>query len=192
MGDLSLYFKLGVAHIADLKGIDHILFIVALCLRYQYSDWKQLLVMLSAFTIGHSITLALSVFNVLHFSTSWIEFFIPLTIVITAINNLFVRKINNQHRFPLIYYFALFFGLIHGLGFSSYLKSLLGRNESIVSKLLSFNIGIEAGQMIILFAILSVSVVFLQWLKVNRREYILFVSGGIIAMATEMMVSRIP
>lgn len=192
MSDFNLYFTLGRQHIADLRGLDHILFITALCIRYQFSDWKQLLILVTAFTIGHSVTLGLSALNIIKFSTRWIEFLIPLTILITAVSNLFIKKFTFKTRFPVIYFMALFFGLIHGLGFSYYLKSLLGRDSSIFVQLLAFNLGLEAGQLLIVAIILIVSLVCLNMLKFNRREYILFLSGGIIIAALQMTLQRIP
>lgn len=192
MNDFGLFFEMGYQHIADLKGIDHILFVVALCIRYQFADWKKLLWLITAFTIGHSITLALSVFNILNYSTDWIEFLIPITIVLTAISNVFVKKFAFKSKFPLIYFFALFFGLIHGLGFSNYLKSLLSKGENIVPELLAFNLGLEAGQVLIVLCILFISLIFVNLFKVNRREYILYISGGIFAIALQMALERIP
>jgi hypothetical protein len=192
MGQFWMYFQLGYQHIADLKGIDHILFILALCLRYQFADWRKILVLVTAFTIGHSITLALSVFNIVHYSVKWIEFLIPVTIVITAFSNLFIRKFAFKSRFPAIYFFALFFGLIHGLGFSSYLKSLLGTDRSVVVQLLAFNLGLEAGQLLIVLAVLLISFIFVGILKISRREYLLFISGGIFGLAVQMALERIP
>jgi ABC-type antimicrobial peptide transport system permease subunit len=168
------------------------MFVAALCIRYQFADWKKLLWLVTAFTIGHSITLALSVFNILNYSTSWIEFLIPVTIVITAISNVFVKKFVYKAKFPLIYFFALFFGLIHGLGFSNYLKSLLSKGENIVPELLAFNLGLEAGQLLIVLCILFISLIFVNLFKVNRREYILYISGGIFAIALQMALERIP
>lgn len=192
MDQFSLYFKLGFDHIADLRGIDHILFVAALCIRYQFADWKKLLLLITAFTIGHSITLALSVFNIVNYSMAWIEFLIPVTIVITAISNVFVTKFVFKSRFPLIYFFALFFGLIHGLGFSNYLKSILGRDESIIWQLFAFNIGLEAGQIVIVLAILLISFIFVNLFKWNRREFLLFVTGGVFAVALQMALERLP
>ncbi|MBP7346383.1 MAG: HupE/UreJ family protein [Sediminibacterium sp.] len=192
MNDFGLFFEMGYQHIADLKGIDHILFVLALCIRYQFADWKKLLWLITAFTIGHSITLALSVFNILNYSTSWIEFLIPVTILITAISNVFVKKFVYKAKFPLIYFFALFFGLIHGLGFSNYLKSLLSKGENIVPELLAFNLGLEAGQLLIVLSILFISLIFVNLFKVSRREYILFISGGVFAIALQMALERIP
>lgn len=192
MDQFLVYFETGFQHIADLKGIDHILFVMALCIRYQFADWKKLLILITAFTIGHSITLALSVFNVVNYSIAWIEFLIPVTIVITAISNVFVTKFTFKSRFPLIYFFALFFGLIHGLGFSNYLKSMLGKDESIFGQLLAFNLGLEAGQIIIVLAILLISFIFVQLLKWNRREFLLFITGGVFAVALLMALERLP
>lgn len=192
MNDFRLYFEIGYRHIADLRGIDHILFVMALCLRYQFADWRKILVLVTAFTIGHSITLALSVFNILQYSVKWIEFLIPVTIVITAVSNVFVKKFAFKSRFPLIYFFALFFGLVHGLGFSSYLKSLLGKGENVVWPLFSFNVGLEAGQLLIVTAVLLISFIFVSILKTNRREYLLYISGGIFALALQMALERIP
>ena len=192
MNDFRLYFEIGFRHIADFRGIDHILFVMALCLRYQFSDWRKILVLVTAFTIGHSITLALSVFNIVQYSVKWIEFLIPVTIVVTTVSNVFVKKFVYKSKIPIIYFFALFFGLVHGLGFSSYLKSLLGTDHSVVWQLLAFNIGLEAGQLVIVLCILLVSFIFLQILKCSRREYILYFSGGIFAIALQMALERIP
>ncbi len=192
MIDFGLFFQMGYEHIADLNGIDHILFVAALCIRYQFADWKKLLWLVTAFTLGHSITLALSVFNIVNYSVNWIEFLIPVTIVITAISNVFVKKFVYKAKFPLIYFFAAFFGLIHGLGFSNYLKSLLSKEGNIVPELLAFNLGLEAGQLVIVLAILFISLIFVQLFKINRREYLLYISGGIFAIALQMAIERLP
>lgn len=191
MNDFGLYFKIGYKHIADLKGMDHILFVMALCLRYQFADWRKILILVTAFTIGHSITLALSVGNLVQYSVKWIEFLIPVTILITVISNLFVQKFVFKSRFPLIYFLALFFGLVHGLGFSSYLKSLLGTDQNVVVPLLAFNVGLEAGQLLIVAGVLLISFIFVTILKCNRREYLLYVTGGIFALALQMAIERI-
>lgn len=192
MSTFSVYFSLGRDHIADINGIDHILFIVALCVRYQFSDWKKLLILITAFTIGHSITLALSVFNFVSISTEWIEFLIPITIILTAFSNFFVKKFQFREKFPLIYYLALFFGLIHGLGFSNYLKSLLGQSNNIVTELLAFNIGLEIGQLLIVGCLLLTTFIATQLFSLNRREVMLFLSGAAMGLALQMCIERIP
>lgn len=190
MNDFGLYFNIGYKHIAGLGGIDHILFVVALCIRYQFIDWRKLLILITAFTIGHSITLALSVFEIVDYSVKWIEFLVPVTIVITAISNVFVKKFVFKSKFPLIYFLALFFGLVHGLGFSNYLKSLLGSEHTIFWQLLAFNVGLEAGQLLIVTGVLLISFIFVNILKFNRREYLLAVSAGIFALALQMAIDR--
>lgn len=186
MNDFGVYFSLGRQHIADIKGLDHILFIVALCCRYTYQDWKKLLVLITSFTLGHSLTLALSTLNIVHVKTQWIETLIPITIIITCISNLFVKKFAFKTNYPLIYFVALFFGLIHGLGFSNYLKSLLGRDESIFTQLFAFNIGLEAGQLTIVATFLLITFICIQLIKLNRREYLLFASAAILGIASYM------
>lgn len=192
MQNFSLYFNLGIQHISSLDGNDHILFLLALCVRYMIKDWQKLLVLVTAFTIGHSITLALSVLNIINISTKLIEFLIPITIILTAISNLRVKQFNYKSKFPFIYFLALFFGLIHGLGFSNYLKSLLGKNESVIQELFAFNMGLEVGQLLIVMALMLVSYIFVGMAKINRREWIVFVSGGAAIGAFFMALNRIP
>jgi len=190
MHEFWMYVQIGFNHIANLSGMDHILFVAALCIRYQLPDWKNWLILVTAFTIGHSITLVLSVFNHLDFSINWIEFLIPVTILITSISNMFVKKFSFNTKFPVIYFFALFFGLIHGLGFSFYLKSLLGTQQNIAPALLAFNLGLEIGQILIVMAILVISFIFVTLLKSTRRDFILIVSGGILALSLQMAIER--
>jgi hypothetical protein len=190
MHEFWMYTQIGFNHIANLSGMDHILFVAALCIRYQLSDWKKWLILVTAFTIGHSVTLVLSVFNYLDFSTNWIEFLIPVTILITSISNMFVKKFSFNTKFPVIYFFALFFGLVHGLGFSFYLKSLLGMQQNIAPALLAFNLGLEIGQILIVMAILVNSFIFVTLLKAPRRDIILIVSGGILALSLQMAIER--
>src|SRR6476659_6742510 len=191
MSDFSIFFPMGIEHITDLNGLDHILFITALCLRYMISDWKKLLILVTAFTIGHSITLALSTLNIISISRNWTEFFIAVTILITAFNNCFVKDFSFKTKYPTIYFFALFFGLIHGLGFSTLLKSMLGKDQSIVVQLLAFNLGLGGGQIIIVLCILITSFILINILRINRKYYLLFASGGIAALALEMAIQRL-
>lgn len=191
MNNFTLFFPLGIGHIVSLSALDHILFITALCLRYQWRDWKKLLVLVTAFTIGHSLTLTLSTLNIINLPTALTEFFIAVTILFTSINNLYMRSFQFNQKYPLIYFYAMVFGLIHGLGFSTLLKNMLGKNENIIGQLLSFNLGIEAGQLFIVAIILLLSFIF-GVLKFNRRDYVVFVSGGIAALAIEMMIERFP
>ena len=192
MNDFALYFRIGYQHILNIAALDHILFIAALCLRYTFADWRKLLILITAFTICHTVTLALSILNTITFSTRWIEFLIPVTIIITAITNLYVKKASGKNKQPLIYYLALFFGLFHGLAFSNQLQSMLGREQSTLIPLASFNIGVEAGQIIIVIAVLLISVICLNLFKINKRDYLIFLSGGIFGVALHMALQRLP
>ena len=191
MGDFGFYFKEGMYHITDWKGYDHILFVMALCLPYLLKDWKQILILITAFTIGHSITLALSVLNKILISSTWVEFLIPITILITALENLSSKSTDQLHA-RWRYISALIFGLIHGLGFSNYLKSMLGKDESIITQLLAFNIGLEAGQLLIVALVVLLSFIVIQFLNVKRRDWSLFVSGGIFGLSFVMALERFP
>jgi hypothetical protein len=192
MQDFWLYFSLGFEHIADLAGYDHIIFVLALCLRYTFDDWKRIIILITAFTIGHSITLALSTLNYIDIPAEWIEFLIPVTIVITALSNIRQKEFKFKTRFPPIYYLALFFGLIHGLGFSNYLKSLLGKDTNIIPQLLAFNIGLEVGQLLIVALVLIVSLICISFFNFQRREYLLYGSGAVFGIALIMALERFP
>lgn len=191
MGDFGFYLREGVYHITDWKGYDHIIFVMALCLPYLLKDWRKVLVLITAFTLGHTITLALSVFNKIIVPTHWIEFLIPVTILITALENLMSNNTDKTHTYWR-YISALAFGLIHGMGFSNYLRSLLGRSENIFTQLLAFNIGLEAGQVLIVITALLISFLFVQVLNTQRREWAVFMSGGIFALALIMAIERTP
>jgi hypothetical protein len=189
MTDFKLYFDLGRDHILDYwHGYDHILFVIALCALYVMREWKYVLILVTAFTIGHSITLALSTLRIVNVSADLIEFLIPLTIFITAVSNLFKNEENIASRNVQInYFYAGFFGLIHGLGFSNYLKSILGKDHWIISQLFAFNVGLEFGQIIIVAIFLSASFLFVDLFGVSRRDWKLVISSAVAGMALLLM-----
>lgn len=193
MSEFQLYFILGKDHILDYAhGYDHILFVVALCAIYVVRDWKKILILVTAFTIGHSTTLALAIFNIISFNASLIEFLIPLTIFITALSNLFRKETSlTQGRLQVNYLLALLFGLIHGMGFSNYLRSLLGKDQSIITQLFAFNIGLEFGQIIIVGIFLAVSFIAIDVAKANRRYWKLVLSSAIAGIALILMKDRL-
>lgn len=193
MQDFKLYFGIGIEHILNPEALDHILFVAALCLRYLMKDWKKVVVLVTAFTIGHSVTLALSALGWVHFATRWVEFLIPLTIVATALNNLAQRahRVEHPSRLPVIYFFALFFGLIHGLAFANSLLSLVGRN-GLVLPLLAFNLGIETAQLIVVAAILVISFIFVQMMRIRRIWWIRGASALVLLASLKMAFDRWP
>ena len=191
MQDFSLYFDLGSHHILDWNGYDHILFVMALCGIYTLKDWKKVLILVTAFTIGHSITLALSVLNIVRFPTPIIEFLIPITIVVTALTNILSKKIKPK-SINLKFILALTFGFIHGMGFSNYLKSLLGKSTSIVVELFAFNIGLEVGQVIIVAATLLLGFFLVSIVKIKLWDWTFFLSSAIFGISFMMAVERLP
>jgi hypothetical protein len=191
MSDFGFYFSLGWEHIISWSALDHQLFILSLAAIYLIKDWKQVLVLVTAFTIGHSLTLALTIFNIIRFPGNWIEFLIPCTIVVTAISNLFQKNFTPR-SIRINYFLALFFGLIHGMGFANKLRYILAADQSIGWSLFGFNAGIEAAQIILVLIILLISFLLVDKLGVNRREWVIFVSAGAFALALKMAVERIP
>lgn len=192
MSEFALYFSLGKDHILDYKnGYDHILFVLALCAIYLVKDWKKILILVTAFTIGHSITLALATLQLISVKTELVEFLIPLTIFITAVSNLFRKEeLGQSTRVQLNYMFALFFGLIHGMGFSNYLRAILGKDHSILSQLLAFNLGLEFGQIIVVGIFLGISFLLVDLLKVTRRDWKMVLSSAIAGVALILMKDR--
>ena len=193
MSEFSLFFGLGKDHILDyINGYDHILFVLALCAVYLIRDWKKILILVTAFTIGHSITLALATLNIVSVNAQLIEFLIPLTIFITAVSNLFKKEVlTNEKGFQVNYLYAVFFGLIHGLGFSNYLRAILGKDQSILSQLLAFNLGLEFGQIIVVVIFLVFSFLLVDFLKVNRRDWKMVLSSAIAGIALILMKDRL-
>jgi len=187
MSLFELYLKLGFKHIVDINGYDHIIFILALCAGYSFTEFRKILILITAFTIGHSITLALSTLKIISISTSLVEFLIPVTILITAISNLFY---SNKGKGQLIYFVTVFFGLIHGLGFSNYLKVLIGKESNIFTPLLAFNVGLEIGQIIIVIAHFLVLFIAITFFKMNHKNWKLFLSGAAFGIAAILIIKN--
>lgn len=194
MTDFFIFFKLGYQHITDINGYDHILFVVALCAIYRITDWKKILILVTAFTIGHSITLALAALNIIDYSTDLIEFLIPITIIFTCITNLFHKSndsiLDKENFSPVRYILALGFGLIHGMGFSNYLRSLLGKNENIIPQLLAFNIGLEFGQVLIVAITMMLSFLVLNGFQVRKHTWNLVLSSFVAGVAFKLMTEK--
>ncbi|MCD0490441.1 HupE/UreJ family protein [Pedobacter sp. MC2016-14] len=190
MQDFALYFELGWQHILDWQGYDHILFVLVLCCSYTLTDWRKILLLVTAFTIGHSLTLALSVLNFVRVNSAWIEFMIPLTILVTTSLNIIGRKTKKTGSW-LKYTLTLFFGLIHGMGFSNYLKSLLGKSTNIATELFAFNIGLEFGQLMIVLISLATSFFLINLIKITQKDWIFFLSSAIFGISFIMSAERL-
>jgi hypothetical protein len=191
MQDFGFYFSLGWHHIISKDALDHQLFIAALVAIYSLKDWKQVLILVTAFTIGHSLTLALSVLDIIRFPSNWVEFLIPCTIVITAFSNLFQKKFTPK-SIRINYFLALFFGLIHGMGFANALRFMIARDQSLWVGFLGFNVGLEVGQILVVMVLLILAWVVLNLIKVNRREWVIFLSAAVFSLALKMALERLP
>lgn len=193
MSTFQLYLSLGLQHIADFKGYDHILFIITLCAVYQIMHWRKILILITAFTIGHSTSLLLATLNIIRIPGAWIEFLIPVTIFLTAVGNILQRKESyslGHHKYK--YALALFFGLIHGLGFSNYLRALLSDEDNLFGPLLSFNLGIELGQIIIVSGFILAGIIVINVLKAKSREWNLVISGAGLGISIILIFERLP
>jgi hypothetical protein len=188
MNSFELYFRLGLQHILDIHGYDHILFVLALCAVFIPRDWRKVVILVTAFTIGHSVTLALATFRLINVNSDLIEFLIPVTIAITAFITILRPKPASSKGLSINYIFALFFGLIHGLGFSIYLRSLLGKEASIWQPLLAFNLGLELGQLVIVGIFLLATSILVGLAGVSRKEWTLVVASMVFGVALVLML----
>lgn len=189
--DFVFYFKLGWEHIISADALDHQLFILALVAIYSYRNLKQVLILVTAFTIGHSLTLLLSILDVIRFESKWVEFLIPCTIVITALSNLF-RKDFSLKSIKINYYLALGFGLIHGMGFANSIRIMLAKDQNIGWGLFGFNVGLEAGQVFMVVIILAITWLIFNYTHIKRLSWVLFISAAVFSLALKMALERIP
>lgn len=190
MNNFILYFKMGLYHVLDVNAYDHILFLIVLTVVYSFRHWQKILWLITFFTIGHTFTLALSVYGALRVNINIVEFLIPITIFITALVNIITARKTSKGKENINLIFALFFGLIHGLGFSNYFKMIIGKQENKLLPLLEFALGIEAAQIIIVLIILVVGSILQAILGVSRRDWILVSSSIVIGMVIPMLINR--
>ena len=191
MSDFIFYFKTGLFHVLDFKAYDHILFLIVLAVVYNMKQWKKLLWLITLFTIGHSITLILSAYKLINIKGELIEFLIPVTIFITGLMNVLTAKKASVGKENQNLFFALFFGLIHGLGFSNYFKMILGKSDDKFLPLLEFALGVEVAQIIIVLIILLIGTILQTVFGVNRRDWILVASSIVIGFSLQMIFNRV-
>ena len=192
MSEFWIYLEIGLRHVLDIKGYDHILFLIALTVPYAFKDWKRVLILVSIFTLGHTMALILSVFNIVMIKASLVEFLIPITILITAVYHLFTAgKSGKSDNLSIVGFITLFFGIIHGLGFSNYFKTILSGNPSDkILPLLEFALGIECAQIIVVIAVLIVSFVFQNFLRFSKRDFTLVFSAFVIGVVVPMIIGN--
>ena len=192
MSGFWVYFQIGLHHVLDIQAYDHVLFMMALVLPFTFKDWKRLLFSVTLFTAGHTTALLLSVYEILVIKASIVELLIPITILSTAVFNLFtIGKTNRKENLNLIFLITLFFGIIHGLGFSNYFKTLLGgSSNSKLIPLLEFALGIEGAQITVVLAMLIVAYSVQSLFKFSRRDWILVGSAFIIGVVVPMILEN--
>lgn len=191
MDDLILYFTLGLRHVLDILAYDHVLFIIVLTIIYNFNQWRKVVWLVTFFTIGHSLTLALAAFNLLKIPLEIIEFLIPVTICITGLFNILKISRESNRKEQSMVFFALIFGLIHGLGFSNYFRGIIGREEDKILPLIEFALGIEAAQIVIVLCILILGMLLQNFFKVSKRDWVLVGSSIVIGVALPMVINRI-
>jgi hydrogenase/urease accessory protein HupE len=182
MDDFLTNVELGFDHVLDLSGYDHILFLIALAVIFGFNQWRKVLWMVTFFTLGHTLTLALATYEIVVIKAEIIEFLIPITILITAAVNIFRSNNNSSGREKTNLFFALFFGLIHGLGFSNFLKMVLGKGEDKLVPMLEFALGIELAQVVIVLSILVLGTLLQNFFRVSKRDWIVVTSAIVIGI----------
>lgn len=190
MPDFWIFFKIGLRHVLDINGFDHVLFLIALTVPFTFKDWKKLLLLVSVFTLGHSLALLLAVFEIIVIKGNVIEFLIPLTILITASYSLFTAgKSSKSGGDATAVFITLFFGIIHGLGFASYFKSILsGTPTDKLWPLLNFAVGIETAQILVVFAVLILAYAVQTFFRFSKRDWTLVMSAFVIGVVVPLII----
>ncbi len=191
MQDFIFYLSLGWEHIISWDALDHQLFVLVLVAAYSYSDWRRLLILVTAFTVGHSLTLALSVLDVFRFPANWVEFLIPLTIAITSADNILMRN-KGSNLMKLNFYLALLFGLIHGMGFANTARLMIAAEQSIAIPLLGFNVGLEIGQVAVVILIMCFEFFLAKIFRLNKKYWMIAVSAIALLVSLKICLERLP
>ena len=190
MDDFKLFIELAFRHVLDWNAYDHILFFIVLAVVYSFKDWKKALWLITFFTIGHTITLALSVYEIIKVKIELVEFLILATIFITAFVNLLTIKKKDFHKSNINQLFALFFGLIHGLGLSTLLKITIEDSANKLLPMLYFALGVELAQIVVVVIILLAGFIAQNFLKIKQRDWVLILSSIVIGIVLPMLFER--
>jgi hypothetical protein len=186
------FLELGLYHIVDFSSYDHMLFLAIISVPYSFKDWKQLLVLVSFFTIGHTLSLLLGVYDVLNLKANLVEWLIPFTIIIIALYNIFTAgKTFNKSKSVIISCLVLFFGLVHGLAFANSFESMVKTGESQFLSILEFALGLELGQFVIIFCVLFFGFLGQTIFRFSKRDWIMVLSSIIIGLMIPLIISSI-
>ncbi len=193
MENFWFYIKLGLQHVLDFGAYDHILFLSALAVPFTFKSWKKVVLLASIFTIFHCLSLVLSVYNFFTIKVHLIEFLIPVTIVVTAIFNLWYSKMDTKNGNITTHAIAtIVFGLIHGFGFSNYFKMLMSGEEEKLSPLVGFAVGIEISQLVIVLCVLILGYVITEILKIKQSIFVVVASVLIVLITIPLLISTFP
>ena len=179
----------GINHVLDINAYDHVLFLIVLTVPYLFKDWKRVLLLVSMFTLGHTLSLVLAAYGVIRINAQIVEFLIPITILIVALFNVFTSgKGAQKEKIGVLFLSTLFFGLIHGLGFAREFQMLLGESDSKLVLLLEFALGIEIAQIIIVFIVLFIGYLFQTVFRFNKRDWIMVISAIVVGLVIPMIL----
>lgn len=187
MSDFWLFLKLGLFHVLDWNAYDHILFLMVLTIAFSVDSWKKILLLVSLFTVGHTTSLALSAYDVIKMNTEIVEFLIPCTILITALFTIFTVEKKSDSKRGILYISTVFFGLIHGLGFSTYFEMISSSENNKIIPLLEFSLGIELAQILIAVGVLLLSFLLQTIFRFTKRDCVLILSSIVIGMVIPMI-----
>ncbi|SFZ90597.1 HupE / UreJ protein [Flaviramulus basaltis] len=180
----------GINHVLDINAYDHVLFLIVLTVPYMFKDWKRVLLLVSMFTLGHTLSLVLAAYNVVSVNAKIIEFLIPITILIVALFNVFTSgKGAQKEKVGVLFLSTLFFGLVHGLGFAREFKMFLGDSDNKLVLLLEFALGIELAQIIIVFAVLFLGYIFQTIFRFSKRDWIMVISAIVVGLVIPMILN---
>ena len=180
----------GINHVLDINAYDHVLFLIVLTIPYLFKDWKRVFLLVSVFTIGHTLSLILAAFNIVSVNATIVEFLIPITILIVAVFNVFTAgKGAQKERIGVLFFSTLFFGLVHGLGFAREFQIMVGASDSKWATLLEFALGIEIAQVIIVFIVLFLGYLTQTLFRFSKRDWIMVVSAIVIGLVIPMIIN---
>jgi hypothetical protein len=180
----------GINHVLDLNAYDHVLFLIVLTVPYMFKDWKRVLLLVSMFTLGHTLSLILAVYDIISVKAQMVEFLIPITILIVAVFNVFTSgKGAQKEKIGILFLSTLFFGLIHGLGFAREFKMLLGDTDNKLILLFEFALGIELSQIIIVFVVLFIGFLMQTIFRFNKRDWIMIISAIVVGLVIPMILN---
>ena len=189
MYDLIFYLELGLLPVLDWNAIDHMLFLCALTIVYNFKDFKSFCWVVTFFTFGHTFSLIVSAFDLFKPSSQLIEFLIPTTIIVTSLYNILETKKSKNNLFE--YGFSIFFGLIHGFGFGNYFEMLTDSLDAKITPLIGFALGVELSQLVVVLVILIINTILNKLNLISRTIYIKIVSVIIILVSLNLIYQMI-